>query len=85
MNTLAETEGAVSDSEAVQRNEPVVSGDQRVRPGTTWKSLAVCAAVAVVLSVTATLLLLGAFRPGGGGSLAGTWGAGECCRPRSSR
>ena len=59
--------------------------EQVVRPGLTWRALAVSVAVAVVLAVAATLLLRDAFCPTGAGLVAGTRAVGSCCLPRGTK
>jgi hypothetical protein len=63
----------------------VGSGDSREtkgRPAPTWRALVISIIVAVVLSVTATLLLGGSFRLTGGTAVSRGCGPGsECCPP----
>ena len=52
-------------------------------PGFSWRALAISVALAVVLSVAATLLFGGTFRPvaGWGGTAAPCGGGSGCCPP----
>jgi len=61
---------------------PVAEGERSTpagRPSPGWRGLAIAVVVAVVLSVSATLLLGGSFRAGSytGGSACGS--GGPCC------
>lgn len=53
--------------------------DKAGRPGPTWRALAISILVAVVLSVTATLLLGGSFRFTGAAVTGGCGAGGNCC------
>lgn len=56
-------------------------GTKAVRPGPTWRALILSILAAIVLSVAATLLLGGSFRPTGAsnGAPAGSGAHGPCC------
>lgn len=55
------------------------------RPALTWRTWAVSIIVAVVLSVTATLLLGGSIRLGGTDPAAGSRSGGDCCPPAGNK
>lgn len=53
-----------------------------VRPSPAWRTWVISIIVAVILSVTATLLLGGSFRlPGTGAGMSGGCGLGSACCP----
>lgn len=63
------------------------SGDGAGCPANTWRTVAISVLVAVVLSVSATLLFAGIFHPSGtgqGAPLASVPGA-DCCRQPAVR
>lgn len=66
---------------AGKSGEPVGGGPRAGQ--TSWRDMAVPVVLAVVLSVTATLLLGGVLRPAGWGSGGGIGNArgGSCCPP----
>jgi hypothetical protein len=51
----------------------------------TWRGLLIAVIAAIVLSVTATLLLGGSFGYGRSGSVAGCGAGSECCPPAAGR
>jgi hypothetical protein len=67
-------------AERVPRTEEELI-DASGRPGPTWRALMISIIVAVVLSVTATLLLGGSFRFTGGAARGGCGPGSDCCPP----
>jgi len=51
------------------------------RPGPTWRAWVISIIAAIVLSVTATLLLGGSFRFTGGAASGGCGQGSDCCPP----
>jgi hypothetical protein len=59
--------------------------DSPARPAPSWRAWVISIVVAVILSVTATLLLGGSFRLGGTVPAAGCGSGGDCCQPPENK
>lgn len=62
-----------------------VDREETMDKGTTWRTWVISVIVAVILSVTATLLLGGSFGLSGGGVSGGCGPGSGCCPPSGNK
>jgi len=78
------TAGECSSEQASSRVEEARK-DSPDLPAPSWRAWVISIIVAVILSVTATLLLGGPFRLGGTVPAAGCGSGGDCCQPPENK